>query len=177
MDAENCERPSLRLSALNSESGGCRIDAPIPLATAVIDALSNPIKYVNNSCASHPNAYFQKSTAGWSSLVARQAHNLKVVGSNPTPATILSLPLNYQVYVLQNGAGRLYVGLSADVSRRLRQHNAGVSRWTRGKGPWSLIWTSEALCLSEARKLENMLKRQGRGNGFYSLTGIVPPGS
>ena len=25
--------------------------------------------------------------AGWSSLVARQAHNLKVVGSNPTPAT------------------------------------------------------------------------------------------
>ena len=27
--------------------------------------------------------------AGWSSLVARQAHNLKVVGSNPTPATNL----------------------------------------------------------------------------------------
>ena len=25
--------------------------------------------------------------AGWSSPVARQAHNLKVVGSNPTPAT------------------------------------------------------------------------------------------
>ena len=25
--------------------------------------------------------------AGWSSQVARQAHNLKVVGSNPTPAT------------------------------------------------------------------------------------------
>jgi hypothetical protein len=27
------------------------------------------------------------SNAGWSSQVARQAHNLKVVGSNPTPAT------------------------------------------------------------------------------------------
>src|SRR5580700_5749946 len=27
--------------------------------------------------------------AGWSSLVARQAHNLKVVGSNPAPATNL----------------------------------------------------------------------------------------
>ena len=26
--------------------------------------------------------------AGWSSPVARQAHNLKVVGSNPSPATI-----------------------------------------------------------------------------------------
>ena len=28
-----------------------------------------------------------KLGAGWSSPVARQAHNLKVVGSNPTPAT------------------------------------------------------------------------------------------
>ena len=29
----------------------------------------------------------KRQTAGWSSLVARQAHNLKVVGSNPAPAT------------------------------------------------------------------------------------------
>jgi hypothetical protein len=29
--------------------------------------------------------------AGWSSQVARQAHNLKVVGSNPAPATNKSL--------------------------------------------------------------------------------------
>ena len=28
--------------------------------------------------------------AGWSSPVARQAHNLKVTGSNPVPATKLS---------------------------------------------------------------------------------------
>src|SRR4029078_13589639 len=31
--------------------------------------------------------------AGWSSPVARQAHNLKVVGSNPTPATKFSPPV------------------------------------------------------------------------------------
>ncbi len=29
------------------------------------------------------------NSAGWSSLVARQAHNLKVGGSNPPPATIV----------------------------------------------------------------------------------------
>ena len=35
-----------------------------------------------------PGADFNPQViAGWSSLVARQAHNLKVVGSNPTPAT------------------------------------------------------------------------------------------
>ena len=31
---------------------------------------------------------FAVFVAGWSSLVARRAHNPKVVGSNPAPATI-----------------------------------------------------------------------------------------
>jgi hypothetical protein len=31
----------------------------------------------------------QRFIAGWSSPVARQAHNLKVIGSNPIPATKL----------------------------------------------------------------------------------------
>ena len=30
------------------------------------------------------------------------------------------------------------------------------------------------LSLSEARKLENRLKRQGRGKGFYTITGLGP---
>ena len=34
-----------------------------------------------------PLLYSGTLFAGWSSLVARQAHNLKAVGSNPTPAT------------------------------------------------------------------------------------------
>ena len=33
---------------------------------------------------------FPQKNAGWSSLVARQAHNLKVAGSNPAPATTLN---------------------------------------------------------------------------------------
>jgi hypothetical protein len=33
--------------------------------------------------------------AGWSSPVARQAHNLKVAGSNPAPATKLSCKINW----------------------------------------------------------------------------------
>src|SRR5881394_2309846 len=34
-----------------------------------------------------PSAVAKPSVAGWSSLVARWAHNPKVVGSNPAPAT------------------------------------------------------------------------------------------
>ena len=33
--------------------------------------------------------------AGWSSPVARQAHNLKVAGSNPAPATNLYYFISY----------------------------------------------------------------------------------
>ncbi len=33
--------------------------------------------------------------AGWSSLVARRAHNPKVVGSNPAPATTLQLDVDF----------------------------------------------------------------------------------
>ena len=32
-------------------------------------------------------AFGNNTVAGWSSLVAREAHNLEVVGSNPAPAT------------------------------------------------------------------------------------------
>src|SRR5438067_4634261 len=51
--------------------------------------------------------------AGWSSLVARQAHNLKAAGSNPAPATNFLLPMTpgYRVYVLQNPVGKFYIGL------------------------------------------------------------------
>ncbi len=38
----------------------------------------------------------KKIDAGWSSPVARQAHNLKVVGSNPTPAT--NFPTDFPVF-------------------------------------------------------------------------------
>src|ERR1044072_2478050 len=37
-------------------------------------------------------------SAGWSSPVARQAHNLKVAGSNPAPATKLS-PLHQSLKI------------------------------------------------------------------------------
>ena len=83
----------------------------------------------------------------------------------------------YRVYVLQNPEGRFYIGLTDDVARRLQQHNNGESRWTKGRGPWRDVWQSQNLSLTEARKLENRLKRQGRGKGFYTITGLRQSGS
>jgi putative endonuclease len=83
----------------------------------------------------------------------------------------------YQVYVLRNCEGRFYIGLSEDIPARLAQHNAGESQWTKRDRPWSLVWTSSAMSLSDARKLENKLKRQGRGQGFFTITGLKRTGS
>ena len=71
------------------------------------------------SCRKENDPYCPPSQqiAGWSSPVARQAHNLKVVGSNPTPATTFQnlggqtpgfflSPMDgsrsYQVYVIRD---------------------------------------------------------------------------
>jgi hypothetical protein len=43
--------------------------------------------------------------AGWSSPVARQAHNLKVLGSNPSPATNFKRPGEFALRVFLLSAG------------------------------------------------------------------------
>ncbi|MCG8599774.1 MAG: GIY-YIG nuclease family protein [Verrucomicrobiales bacterium] len=75
----------------------------------------------------------------------------------------------YQVYVIENSERRRYIGLSSDVSVRLKQHNSGESTYTKNKGPWSLVWTSRDLTLSEARKLELKMKKQKGGSGLQTL--------
>ncbi len=47
--------------------------------------------------------------------------------------------MTHQVYVIANPHSKLYIGLSENVSLRLNQHNTDMSRWTKGKGPWTLI--------------------------------------
>ena len=80
--------------------------------------------------------------------------------------------MSYRVYVIRNCQGKFYIGLSENLYRRINQHNAGESKWTRGKGPWDLLWQSEDMNLSAARKLERLLKKQKGGHGFYKMTGL-----
>ncbi len=55
---------------------------PEPYASILQPSLDNSVKIELKVKA-------QKFDAGWSSLVARRAHNPKVPGSNPGPATKL----------------------------------------------------------------------------------------
>src|SRR3546814_8683217 len=65
------------------------------------------------TCALPISLEAKTSVAGWSSPVARQAHNLKVAGSNPAPATTLTCSIRSAV----RKSGRLFVCCR---TRRLR---------------------------------------------------------
>ena len=79
----------------------------------------------------------------------------------------------YWVFVLfSDSASRFYIGVTEDVQARLTVHNAGQSRWTCRHVPWRCVYRVRMDSLTEARKLENLLKRQKAGDGFYSVTGL-----
>jgi hypothetical protein len=67
--------------------------------------------------------------AGWRSSVAQEAHNLRVAGSNPAPATMKT------IYALLDPDTRRirYVGATGDPVQRLRVHWS--SRLTKRKSP------------------------------------------
>ncbi len=69
----------------------------------------------------------------------------------------------YFVYVIENAKGRLYIGQTEDVERRLSQHNspAGkehLGKYTHRNGPWSLLGTESFDTRSEAMRREKQLK-------------------
>ena len=80
----------------------------------------------------------------------------------------------YWCYVIYSETRcQYYIGVTDDVTRRVQDHNNGISKWTKGKGPWQLECSREFMSLGDARKFENILKRQKGGEGFYQLTGIA----
>ncbi len=64
------------------------------------------------------------------------------------------------VYVVRCGDGSLYTGITKDVSARVAAHDAGRgARYTRGRGPVSLVDHVGPLTWSEALRLERRVKR------------------
>ncbi len=64
-------------------------------------------------------------------------------------------------YILKNSAGRLYVGQTSDLARRLTEHNDPArvkSRYTAKSGPWTLIWSEAHGSRSEAMERERQIK-------------------
>ena len=69
----------------------------------------------------------------------------------------------WSVYLVECADGSLYTGIAIDVAARVEQHNRGQgAKYTRGRGPVELVYTTRAGDRGEALKLEHALKRLTR---------------
>ena|GEM_PF-728782 len=73
----------------------------------------------------------------------------------------------YFVYVLYSEKAKCkYTGYTEDLIRRLNEHNLGLlGKFTKGKGPWLLIYHEEHTTIKQAIILEKELKT-GKGRDF-----------
>ena len=63
------------------------------------------------------------------------------------------------VYVLKSQKdGRLYVGMTQDLEKRLKEHNLGRTKSTKGYRPWTVIHEEVYQDREAARKREKYLK-------------------
>ncbi len=70
---------------------------------------------------------------------------------------------NYVVYMLQCGDGSLYTGITNDLNKRLLAHSVGKgAKYTRGRGPFKVVFTQAFSSKSEALKAEHRIKSLDR---------------
>ncbi len=82
--------------------------------------------------------------------------------------------MTWCVYILECKNGSLYTGITNDIRRRIRQHSLGTgAKYTRGKGPFNLIYKEKCLNRSEAQRREIKIKKLARKNKF-NLTILEP---
>lgn len=66
----------------------------------------------------------------------------------------------YYVYIIESlSSGIFYKGSTADYVKRLTEHNENINTYTKGKGPWKLIFVQEFESKTAALVQEKKLKR------------------
>lgn len=72
----------------------------------------------------------------------------------------------YYTYTLKSEKdGKFYTGYTSDLRKRLKQHNEGKSTYTKGRGPFQLIYYEACLSEEHARSRELYLK-SGMGKRY-----------
>ena len=71
--------------------------------------------------------------------------------------------MSYTVYMLQCRDGTFYIGQTNNLEKRIKDHNEGKgAKYTRGRGPVTVVYTEEVDTVNEALKREYVLKKLPR---------------
>lgn len=66
----------------------------------------------------------------------------------------------YYVYIIKSQKNNsLYIGYTNDLRKRLREHNEGLSNYTRRYMPWKLIYYEAYISYRDAEIREKRLKQ------------------
>jgi putative endonuclease len=81
----------------------------------------------------------------------------------------------YSVYIVHCGDDSYYTGISADVERRLKEHENSPrgAKYLRGRGPLQLVFSEVAGDRSEASSLEYRIKRLNRSEKEALIDGSL----
>lgn len=78
----------------------------------------------------------------------------------------------YFLYILRCGDGSLYTGIAADVEKRLALHQSGKgAKYTRGRGPLTVVYREECADKSAALKRERAVKALPRAKKLALIEG------
>lgn len=73
----------------------------------------------------------------------------------------------FYTYILKSKKdGKIYTGSTKDLRKRLYQHNEGKSTYTKGRGPFEIIYYEACLLEEKARSREIYLK-SGMGKRYF----------
>lgn len=65
----------------------------------------------------------------------------------------------YYTYLLQSQkSGRWYIGYTQDLRKRFQEHQKNQAGWTKGRGPFNLIYYEACIDINDAIAREKYLK-------------------
>ena len=88
----------------------------------------------------------------------------------------------WSLYLIKTAQGKIYTGITTDVKRRFKEHQAGgrlAAKFLRGKGPLSLEFFAEVGDRALASRLEYRIKKLPAAektkiiSGNRSITGLI----
>lgn len=78
--------------------------------------------------------------------------------------------MSWFIYILQCNDNSLYTGVTNDLDRRIAAHNDGTgAKYTKGRGPVTLLYREESASRSDAQKREYSIKQMSRAEKIQLL--------
>ena len=79
--------------------------------------------------------------------------------------------MHWMVYILECADKTLYTGITNDLDRRMAEHAAGKgARYTRGRGPFRLVYRETCQGRAEASRRETAIKVLDRAHKLQLCT-------